>query len=235
MRFKTVYLLSIAVLLLCVSPSLGKKPVKPQPPAENFVDAGFDCSVQQAVCTDGPLNEFERTALYSFAASYQSTGDILLHSELGEPFAEFVRNDPDNICGVLGEEFHKTVTANKFTFSGNSNTYEAAVGWKFVDQDWDVPDDFEKYPNIYEEGYVTLEKVSFSYRDEAFAGFNEEEDDPFVGVETTIENWAVLARVEGYVPVGAKRGKGIQCFWLIDDDPANPPDINIVFTVDGTD
>jgi hypothetical protein len=225
MRFKRVYLLSIVVLLLCASLSLGKKPAnpgkpeKPQPPPTNTVYAGFDCTdEEQAVCTTitGDLDEFERTELYIFAASYQSTGEIYLQSNLGEPFEPFVRNDPDNICGVLGQSFDEEVSENRFTFSGNTNTYEASVGWKFFDLVI---------------GSVTLPKVSFFYRYEAFVGCDQE-DDPFVGCETTIENDAVLARVEGYVPVGKKRGKTIQCFWLI-DDPDDEVENPVVFTVDG--
>jgi len=230
MRFKKVYLLSIAVLMLCVSPSLGKKPEgkgKPKPP-ENYLVAGFECesSDPQPVCTtyDGAaLDEFERVALYSFAASYASTGSIDLYSDLGDPFPEFVRNDPDNICGLLGNEFEGgTVIPGKFTFGGNSNTYEASVGWKFFDLSLYHPD---------LAGFVDLPKVSFFYRDEAFVG-SDQEDDPFVGEVKTIENWAVLARVEGYVPVGKKRGKTIQCFWLV-DDPADGIEEPVVFTVDG--
>jgi hypothetical protein len=247
MRFKRVYLLSIAVLLLCASLSLGKKPVKPEPPppAENTVLAGFVCDDldPQPVCTtygQEVLDEFERTELYSFAAGYQSTEPIYLQSNLGEPFQPFVRNDPDNICGLLGESLNDVVIqssdaegetvfenaavvpATKFNFSGNTNTYEASVGWKFFNL-------MLEHPIL---GPVTLPKVTFFYKDETFVGFDQE-DDPFVGGVTTIENWAVLARVEGYVPDGAKRGKGIQCFWMI-DDPDDGVQNPVVFTVDGT-
>ena len=209
MRFKTVYLLAVAVLFMCVSPSLGKKPEKPKPVEPYDLLAGFDCTTgSQAVCTEGPLNTFDRASLLDFHASYVSHDTIWLQSELGDPDHNFVRNDPDDICGLLGEEFTADIDPGNFDFWGNSNTNEAAVSWKFFDLSL---------------GSVTLPKVTFFYRDENFTNYSPE-GDPFAGIAATIENSAVLARIEGYVPEGAKRGKNIQCLWpvyasfTVDDD-----------------
>ena len=210
MRFKRVYLLSIAALLLCVSPSLeGKgKPQKPQPPPANTVYAGFDCPQAVDTCdVQGSQHLFNRVEVGPDSASYDSVGPIPLYSNLGDPEPGYVVNDPDGICSDLGGEFTEEIAEGRFHFYGFTNQNLANVRWVY---ERDLDDDGDQ------------EKISFFCRDEAF-GFGANPGDPFEGVLTEILCNDVFVRVEGYIPEGRKRGKTFQCGW----------NVSVDFTVDG--
>lgn len=205
MRFKTVYALSLVVFLLCALPSLEGKG-KPKPEA-NPVAAGFICdqSDPQPVCTtySGILDGFDRVAMGSFYANYESTDQIMvLESSLGLAYPGFVVNDPDGVCDWVGDFTGQTIDDPRFRFSGNNNTYEAVVSWVF-EKDIDGDND--------------LEKMSFFCRDENFTEGNQG-GDPFEDQLTLIKCVNVYARIEGYIPAGKKRGKTIQCGWSVSAD-----------------